>query len=288
MTPFVGLLKEHLLADLLWIISQPDKDLLAVDTPWGMPTWSWVSIPDGRVRLLQSDSIEHANLGLTYDESGRHEYDIEHESIIAHIVSTELVWAAYPLTSPILRARVTICGPIRDMKKNLHLYMPEKTGHRHERSPQLCGLKHHFTPYEGSSACSCRTPALARLRSIHELHRRQKCSLTDRHGSSEVYLDRQLKPETPIYGLFISINQWNHAQYELETMLLLTPVGNSGNEYRRVGVAQHRHEVMKVTQRGKAELDAVVNHKSCLHLNVSRHFALTCFTKAEKRAIDIV
>lgn len=268
LTPFIGLLKEHLLTDLLWIVDQRDKQLVSADAPWETPSWSWISIPYGRVRREQETSWGYL---YTSPDGIRRQNERQHECTIASVMSTELVWTASPLTSPILRARVTIRGPIRDLKNHLHLRLPWNIGLRRHLGGR-CRAKGHWLPYE-ESHCPCH---VYELPGMDTMILRQKCALTDQHGFSEVHLDRELKPGTPIYGLYISVNNRKPADYELETMLLLTPVGNGANEYRRVGVAQHRHLVLKLRSYiiGKGEMDS--------------HFALPCSAEAKEETIDIV
>jgi hypothetical protein len=89
--------------------------------------------------------------------------------------------------------------------------------------------------------------------------------LTDQHGRSQVLLDRKLAPE-----------------FENETILLLTPVGNSKDEFRRVGNAGHQHEVMKQFEGNRDELFVAMENKKA-KVTLLRHFTLPCPAGAEQK-----
>jgi hypothetical protein len=82
--------------------------------------------------------------------------------------------------------------------------------------------------------------------------------LTDQHGRSQVLLDQKLAPEVPIYKLYITIES---EEFENETILPLTPVGNSKDEFHRVGNAGHQHEVMKLFKGNRDELFVAMENK---------------------------
>jgi hypothetical protein len=72
-----------------------------------------------------------------------------------------------------------------------------------------------------------------------------------------------------------------------EIILVLTPVGNGSNEYLRVGIAEHEHEIMRVFDGSRDKMFEMMGEK---HPKVPllRHFALTCSAAAEEKIVDLV
>lgn len=122
---------------------------------------------------------------------------------IASLVSQELSWTAEPLTSTILRARITLRGPVRDLKNHLHLSPPAAWGLRYVSSAsRMCGAKHHFKQDRLSNLI----PDWYLLDTVDQIDHAQACTLTTQQGHFQVRLDRNLDPKTPIYGLCMKID----------------------------------------------------------------------------------
>jgi hypothetical protein len=119
---------------------------------------------------------------------------------------------------------------------------------------------------------------------VDEMDHAQACTLTDQHGHSQVYLDRKLDPKTPIYGLYMKIDSGKYVQ---EKILIITPVANTRNEYRRIGVADHEHDITRFFDGDNDEVFKAIQTKGA-KVNLLAHFAMPCSDGAEERIIELV
>jgi hypothetical protein len=276
-TPFAGLWKEHLLSDLLWWVVEPEDNLPAANAPKGIPSWSWSAILDRFIRRPQSMIYLDEQFSIEGSKYGTSEVPPR----VARLVSQELIWTAEPLTSTILRARITLRGPIRDLKNHLHLSPPPGLAHKRVSSAsKVCGAKHHFKQ-EGISHIGSDWQSLD---TVDGMDHAQACTLTDQHGHSQVCLDRKLDPKTPIYGLFMKIDSGKHVQ---EKILIITPVANTRYEYRRIGVADHEHDITRFFDGDNDEVFKAIQTKGA-KVNLLAHFAMPCSDGAEERIIELV
>jgi hypothetical protein len=277
-TPFAGLWKEHLLSDLLWWVAEPEDNLPAANTPWGTPSWSWSAVLDRFIRQPQSMIYLDEHFSIEGSKYGTSEVPPK----IARLVSQELIWTAEPLTSTILRARITLRGPVRDLKNHLHLSPPAGWGAFKfvSSASKVCGVKHHFKQ-DGLSHIGSDWQSLD---TVKEMDHAQACTLTDQQGHSQVRLDRKLDPKTPIYGLYMKIDSGKYVQ---EKILIITPVANTRNEYRRIGVADHEHEITRFFDGDNDELYKALQTKDA-KVNLLAHFAMPCSDGAEERVIELV
>lgn len=276
-TPFAGLWKEHLVSDLLWWVAAPDDNLPAAHAPWGTASWSWSATTDLFIRRPQS--MIYLDEYFSIEESKYSTSELPPR--IARLVSQELIWTAEPLTSTILRARITLRGPVRDLKNYLHLSPPASWGSwRYVSSAsKVCGANEHFK-HDGLSRL---VSDWHLLDTVDQIDHAQACTLTDQQGHSQVRLDRKLAPETPIYGLYMKIDSEKYVQ---EKILIITPVANTRNEYRRIGVADHEHEITRFFDGDREEMFKAMETKDA-KVTLLAHFAMPCSDGAEERIIEL-
>lgn len=201
---------------------------------------------------------------------------------IASLVSQELLRTAEPLTSRILRARISLRGPVRDLKNHLHLSPPAtlRTWRYLSSASKVCGAKHHFK----QDGLSHLVSDWHLLDTVDQIDHAQACTLTDQQGYSQVCLDRKLDPKTPIYGLYMKIDSGKYVQ---EKILIITPVANTRNEYRRIGIADHEHEITRFFDGDREKKFEAMETKDS-KFTLLAHFAMPCSDGAEERTIELV
>ncbi len=144
----------------------------------------------------------------------------------------------------------------------------------------MCGAKHHFKQDGLSSLVS----DWHLLDTVDQIDHTQACTLKDQQGHSQVCLDRKLDPKTPIYGLYIKIDPGKDVQ---EKIINITPVANTRNEYRRIGIADHEHEITRFFDGDREKLfEAMETKDSKVKLLV--HFDMPCSDGAEERIIELL
>lgn len=266
-TPIAGLWKEHLLKDLLWTVyrstyaSIPKSEVTSI----GAPSWSWASICEGKISRPETQHIQ------------------------VSLVRQELNWSKEPLTSAILQARITLRGRVKAMKFHMKLVRPEET----------CNRWDHYSEAPFSHYSTSNPEYNWHL--DRPLAKEGVCTLTDRHGTSDLYLDRAIPNGVEVLGLLMS-----NVSDKYETILLLAPTEVGKNEYRRLGVVKHSHLVMDVPtcrihdrRIGHIEYCYPRNFdsscgstryyckKRCQATHM-RHYPISCFAHAAECEVDIV
>jgi hypothetical protein len=76
-------------------------------------------------------------------------------------------------------------------------------------------------------------------------------------------------------------------KYVQEKILIITPVANTRNEYRRIGVADHEHGITRFFDGDREELFQAMEIKDA-KVTLLAHFAMPCSDGAEERIIELV
>lgn len=297
--PLVGLWQQSIMNDLLWSVRNGPKVngvSRQVSVPPRFPSWSWVAAE-----------------GTLIPPSGFY------GSASAKLVDSDVIWSREPLTSPLVEAKLTLFGQIQEMKDHLHLTVledkceldqhyplpddyPAIPSWRLDSAKPTVGSAHHvILDYDANrniiqrrfhSSLGLESTSTG-LQKDAVLHGPQvesaKCPLTTKHGSSSVKFDYEVPPDTPIYGFLLYGG--GRAQ---EQILLLTPLDNRENHYRRLGIAMHTH-----TSLGRTYCDShgwplkeftPGDHcrKMCSRYRDLGHEVLSCFKDAQLRTVHVV
>lgn len=244
-TPVAGLWLRNFQRHLLWSgLTQPSQwDEYRIED--GIPSWSWLSVDRG---------VEFRD-GLNFYPNYAEVYSTEnHTTLQAHSIE----WSGVPLSSQLLKATITLCGPIMEMKNLLH-------------------LNTHYCDAASEDYHRCYHD-LVRLDELPEPVRTKISLQLKKRGWCSISLDRIIPATMPIFGLLVRTVRMSDP---LEQILLLTPVDSSQTRFRRIGYMGHTHKwLFNSNVRSVQDLSGPTAPPDRNHLS--------CFEGVEKKSIELV